>query len=245
MTKRVVQKSFTFEQQRQEINLLADDVNDLDLLDTVDKSTIVNAINEVIFVPSDDLFVENNEVENEDKPLLFAQSVTLVEDYPYNPATNPNSLDYVTLGYDSASPTSGVTYNPSSNTVKSGYFQGDIKNADGEVILDSGDTNTLAQYTGLLKTTETNPPINVQESLITLAQNAQLALQEGSEILLETGIDTGAFINVTNAEQVIYVNAQDENASDAQDNRGNNLNRPFKSIERALIEAARRSYVGN
>ncbi len=243
MTKRVVQKSFTFEQQRQEINLLADDVNDLGLLDTVDKGTIVDAINEVIAVPSDDLFVENNETENEDKPLLFAQSVTLQEDYPYNPATNPNNLDYVTLGYDSASETSGVTYNPSTNTVKSGYFQGDIKNADGEVILDSGDTNTLAQYTGLLKTTETDPPINVQESLITLAQNAQLALQEGSEILLETGIDTGAFINVTNAEQVIYVNAQDENASDAQDNRGNNLNRPFKSIERALIEAARRSYV--
>jgi hypothetical protein len=240
MTKRIVQKTFTLEQQRQEINLIADDVNDLDLLDTVDKNSIVDAINEVISTPKTEVFLEQNDIENEDKPILFAQSLTLSNNYTLDPLTNPNDYDFTRFGYDD---NSGVTYNPSSNTIKSGYFQGDIKNSSGEVILDSGDTNTLAQYTGLLKTTETNPPINVEESLITLTQNAQLALQQGSEILLETGIDIGASINITNSQQVIYVNAQDANASDAQNNRGNNLNRPFKSIERALVEAARRSYV--
>ena len=40
----------------------------------------------------------------------------------------------------------------------------------------------------------------------------------------------------------IYVNPDDFDASDAFDNRGNSPNRPFKSIQRALIESARFSY---
>ena len=40
----------------------------------------------------------------------------------------------------------------------------------------------------------------------------------------------------------LYVNSDDFDASDAFDNRGNSPNRPFKSIQRALIEAARFSY---
>ena len=37
----------------------------------------------------------------------------------------------------------------------------------------------------------------------------------------------------------LYVNSDDFDASDSFDNRGNSPNRPFKSIQRALIEAAR------
>lgn len=40
----------------------------------------------------------------------------------------------------------------------------------------------------------------------------------------------------------LYVNSDDFDASDAFDNRGNSPNRPFKSIQRALIESARFSY---
>ena len=40
----------------------------------------------------------------------------------------------------------------------------------------------------------------------------------------------------------IYVNPDDFDASDSFENRGNSPNRPFKSIQRALIESARFSY---
>ena len=40
----------------------------------------------------------------------------------------------------------------------------------------------------------------------------------------------------------LYVNSDDFDASDSFDNRGNSPNRPFKSIQRELIEAARFSY---
>ena len=40
----------------------------------------------------------------------------------------------------------------------------------------------------------------------------------------------------------LYVNSDDFDASDSFENRGNSPNRPFKSIQRALVEAARFSY---
>ena len=58
-----------------------------------------------------------------------------------------------------------------------------------------------------------------------------------------------SFINITNpnfeksTNVLLYVNQSDKNATDAVDNTGGNLNRPFKSIERALLEASKRSYV--
>ena len=49
------------------------------------------------------------------------------------------------------------------------------------------------------------------------------------------------FDNVQNV--VLYVNQSDKKATDAQSNNGGNLNKPFKTIERALLEAARKSVV--
>ncbi len=250
MAKRIVQKTFTFEEQRQEINLLADDVGDIQDINTVGNTSVVDSLNEVIATPTDDVFLEDNNLENEDKPIVFAQNIVLEEDYAtvsgLNPDTNPNDLDYAQLGYDS---TNGVYYNPSTSTVKAGNFQGDIKNTSGEVVLDTG-TNinsgvgaSSASYTGFLKTKSTNPGFDINNTLMTLAQNAAMTLNQGSEINLTTGTDVGASINITNSNQVIYVNGQDENASDAADNNGRNINRPFKSIERALIEASSRSFV--
>ena len=45
---------------------------------------------------------------------------------------------------------------------------------------------------------------------------------------------------------ILYVNPSDLDATDSFDNKGNSLTRPFKTIQRALIEAARFAYqVGN
>ena len=46
-----------------------------------------------------------------------------------------------------------------------------------------------------------------------------------------------------NAEgNILYVNPSDFDATDSYENQGNSLTRPFKTIQRALIEAARFSY---
>ena len=51
------------------------------------------------------------------------------------------------------------------------------------------------------------------------------------------------FDNATNI--MLYVNQSDLNATDSIGNNGGNVNSPFKTIERALLEAARRSYVAD
>jgi microcystin-dependent protein len=43
--------------------------------------------------------------------------------------------------------------------------------------------------------------------------------------------------------RILYVNPSDLDASDSIDNQGNSLARPFKTIQRAIVEAARFSYV--
>ena len=62
---------------------------------------------------------------------------------------------------------------------------------------------------------------------------------------------TGTILGGTNPDFdnarniMLYVNQSDLNASDDILNDGGNVNRPFKTIERALLEAARRSYVAD
>ena len=41
---------------------------------------------------------------------------------------------------------------------------------------------------------------------------------------------------------ILYVNPNDLDATDSIENQGNSLTRPFKTIQRALMEAARFSY---
>jgi len=43
--------------------------------------------------------------------------------------------------------------------------------------------------------------------------------------------------------RILYVNPNDLDATDSITNQGNSLAKPFKTIQRALIEAARFSYV--
>ena len=44
--------------------------------------------------------------------------------------------------------------------------------------------------------------------------------------------------------RILYVNPNDLDSTDSISNDGNSLAQPFKTIQRALIEAARFSYVG-
>jgi hypothetical protein len=43
--------------------------------------------------------------------------------------------------------------------------------------------------------------------------------------------------------RILYVSPSDLNATDSISNQGNSLSQPFKTIQRALLEAARFSYV--
>ena len=43
--------------------------------------------------------------------------------------------------------------------------------------------------------------------------------------------------------RILYVNPSDLDSTDAIENQGNSLTRPFKTIQRALLEAARFSWV--
>jgi len=60
-------------------------------------------------------------------------------------------------------------------------------------------------------------------------------------LVLPTG-STGSSINITNSLRNIYVSANDTLATDSLTNNGRSLNRPFKTIERALLEAAVQSW---
>lgn len=265
MAKREVKRSFTFEKQRQEVNLLADDVGDISLLDTLStdgKANVVGAINEVIEVPKQEVFIDEIGVDNQEQRVVFADATDYTAAGAYDKAagTNPNSLDYSTLKYDYGSGTVAdrFTYNATNKLLRAKNFKGDIRNRNqdstlsslGQQILsvgtdaDSVTESQTALYTGRLRTKLNNAPIEIQQNLIKLEEKARMTLAANSNIDLATGIDIGAYVNVTNNKKILYVSVDDENASDLPENDGSNINRPFKTIERALIEAAKRSYVG-
>lgn len=83
------------------------------------------------------------------------------------------------------------------------------------------------------------------ELSIATAGQTRLTFKADGKIVTGNGTILGGtnpdFDNATNV--MLYVNQSDLNATDSATNDGGNVNRPFKSIERALLEAARRSYV--
>ena len=49
---------------------------------------------------------------------------------------------------------------------------------------------------------------------------------------------------IKNSEgRILYVNPNDLDATDGIENQGNSLTKPFKTLQRALIESARFSYL--
>ena len=65
---------------------------------------------------------------------------------------------------------------------------------------------------------------------------------DSSGLVLPTG-SVGSSINITNSLRNIYVSANDTLSTDSLSNNGRNLNKPFKTIQRALLEAAKQSWV--
>ena len=98
-----------------------------------------------------------------------------------------------------------------------------------------GDTNTGMYSSG-------NDEISFStagEKRLTIKANGDIAKANGTII----GGSNPDFNNATNI--MLHVNQSDLNASDAVTNSGGNINQPFKTIERALLEAARRSFVSD
>lgn len=91
----------------------------------------------------------------------------------------------------------------------------------------SPEPNTIAISTGGVERFKIGP--NGELSFGSIGGNSYLPITDSSS----TGV-TG---------KTIYVNINDSKADDSIDNDGENIGRPFKTIERALIEASRKSYV--
>ncbi len=84
----------------------------------------------------------------------------------------------------------------------------------------------------------------VNELAIATSGQPRLTFKSDGKIVTGNGTILGGtnpdFLGAKNI--TLYVNQSDLNASDDEANDGGNLNRPFKTIERALLEAARKSY---
>ena len=98
-----------------------------------------------------------------------------------------------------------------------------------------GDTNTGMYSSG------------DDEISFSTAGEKRLTIKANGDIVKANGTIIGGsnpdFNNATNI--MLHVNQSDLNASDAVTNSGGNINQPFKTIERALLEAARRSFVSD
>jgi hypothetical protein len=89
-------------------------------------------------------------------------------------------------------------------------------------------------------------PANNELAISTDGQTRLTFKPDGKIIAGNGTILGGTNPDFENAENItLYVNQSDKNATDLEDNDGGNLNRPFKTIERALLEAAKRSYKPN
>ena len=84
----------------------------------------------------------------------------------------------------------------------------------------------------------------VNELAIATSGQPRLTFKSDGKIVTGNGTILGGtnpdFLGAKNI--TLYVNQSDLNATDDEVNDGGNLNRPFKTIERALLEAARKSY---
>jgi hypothetical protein len=120
------------------------------------------------------------------------------------------------------------------------------------VITDSREVNNIAiRFDGNNNPTITpstgvySPAAN--EIAISTSGEERLRFKSDGSIVTANGTTLGGTNpNFEGAENItLYVNQSDKNASDIENNDGGNLNRPFKTIERALLEAAKRSYKAN
>ena len=86
-------------------------------------------------------------------------------------------------------------------------------------------------------------PANNEISIATAGVERLRIKSDGKIVTGDGTILGGTNPDFVNAENImLYVNQSDKNSTDSIDNDGGNVNQPFKTIERALLEAAKRSH---
>lgn len=324
MAIRNVPKTYTFEQQRQEINTLSSDVGDISTLTTTDKSSVVSAVNEVKLIDTrvgalTSLSTTNktsivnaiNELDSDigDKSLLtttaktnlvvavneldgdVGDKSTLTTTSKTNLVSAINELDL-----DVGNRTDLQTVSKASLVSAVNELVGDSKKVTVSSDISSStdlsipflpsttSPTTLRYNTDLLYTANTGTlkPKNIKISNTT----GTISLPEGSSespsltfesagrnkagfyrrndslgvgfqgrppqiffnndgTITSAGVQTAnaSELQLTNNPKCLYVSEQEYYASDSWTNNGLSLNKPFKTITRALLEAARQSYI--
>jgi hypothetical protein len=221
MAIRNVSKDNTFEQQRVTINQVATDLGDLTSLSTGNKSSLVSSINEVASV-SGQVNLSSDIASSSDLSIPFLPSTT-----------SPNTLRYNT----------GLTYKPDTFTLKSKNFK--VNDSTGSVSVPAGSAAAPSLYFEVANKNKVGfYRVNDQVGVGFEGRPASIFFNPDGTIT-SAGVQTtnASELQLTNNPKCLYVSEQEYYASDSWTNTGLSLNKPFKTITRALLEASRQSYV--
>ena len=218
---RNVSKDNSFEEQRVILNQVAGDLGNLDSLNTSSKASLISAINEL---QADTAKVAVNQ------DISSSSSLTI----PFLPATSGTQ----TLSYNT-----DLQYVPSTGTLRPKNIT--ISNTQGIVTLPEGSSESpslVFESAGRNKAGfyRKNDSVGVGFQ----GRPPQIFFNNDGTIT-SAGVQTAnaSELQLTNNPKCLYVSEQEYYASDSWTNNGLSLNKPFKTITRALLEAARQSYV--
>jgi hypothetical protein len=223
MANREVARNKTLEQQRVIINQVAADVGDVSTLNTSDKSSVTNAVNELKLSASK---VANavDTTSTTDISIPFLADTSAATTLKYNP---------------------NITFQPSTNTFKTRNIR--INDTAGKVTLPEGTSESPSlTFESAGRTAVGLYRKNDSVGVGFAGRNPQIFFNADGTIS-SAGVKTAnaSELALTNNPKCLYVSEQEYYASDSWTNNGLSLNKPFKSITRALLEAARQSYVGD
>ena len=223
MAIREVSKNNTLEQQRIIINQNASDLGDLAILNTSDKSSVTNAVNEL---------------------KLSAGKVSNVSD-----TTSSTDISIPFLADNSSETTlkynTNITFQPSTNTFKTRNIK--INNIAGKITIPEGTSESPSlTFESAGRTAVGLYRKNDSVGVGFAGRNPQIFFNSDGTISSAGVITANASeLQLTNNPKCLYVSEQEYYASDSWTNTGLSLNKPFKSITRALLEVSRQSYVGD
>ena len=221
MANREVSRDKTLEQQRVIINQISADVGDVSQLNTADKSSVSNAINELKSTAS-----------------KVASASDIVSSTNLNIPFLADSSASTTLKFNS-----NLSYQSNTNTLKTKNLS--IIGNDGKLTVPEG-TDQLPSIV-FASQGRTDIGFYRKQDYVGVGFTGlppQIKFNADGTIS-SAGVQTAnaSELQLTNNTKCLYVSEQEFFASDSWTNSGLSLNKPFKSIGRALLEAARQSYV--